>query len=88
MVKNLFGDFDKLEIFILVLIPLFIILAGYGKYSKINRANIEIETSDKIYYTLKETLMIYPDNGCIDFYDLAKEYNTKHCGHYTVRYLK
>lgn len=87
MFKNL--DFaDKAFIFIVVI---FFIVGGTTavyKQEKISKANIEIETSDNIYYTLKETLMISPDNSCIDFYDLVEEYNTKHCGHYTVRYLK
>lgn len=79
---------DKAIIFIAVI---FVIVGGTAaafKQEKISKANIEIETPDKVYYTLKETLMISPDNGCIDFYDLLKEYDIKHCGQYTIRYIK
>lgn len=90
MVKFL-KDLGVIDVLLSGIVLIMILISSamyYNKYLKISKANIEIETSDKIYSTLKETLMISPDNGCIDFYDLLKEYNIKHCGQYTVRYLK
>lgn len=57
------------------------------KQEKISRANIEIETEDHIYYSLKETVEIKPDL-CISFFELTRETKLDHCGRYTVTYLK
>lgn len=62
-------------------------IAAMIKQEKISRANIEIETEDHIYYSLKETVEIKPDL-CISFFELTRETKLVHCGRYTVTYLK
>lgn len=60
----------------------------FYKNEKISKANIKIETHNINYYTFKETIQIDPGSLCIDFYDLDKEFYVKHCGEFTIKYLK
>lgn len=81
---------DITEKIFLTLIGIVIIIglaAAMIKQEKISRANIEIETEDHIYYSLKETVEIKPDL-CISFFELTRETKLDHCGRYTVTYLK
>lgn len=83
----------KLDITEKIFLTLFgiVIIIGLAaamiKQEKISRANIEIETEDHIYYSLKETVEIKPDL-CISFFELTRETKLDHCGRYTVTYLK
>lgn len=81
---------DITEKIFLTLIGIVIIIglaAAMIKQEKISRANIEIETEDHIYYSLKETVEIKPDL-CISFFEITKDIRITHCGRYTVTYLK
>ena len=81
---------DITEKIFLTLIGIVIMIglaAAMIKQEKISRANIEIETEDHIYYSLKETVEIKPDL-CISFFELTRETKLDHCGRYTVTYLK
>ena len=83
----------KLDITEKIFLTLFgiVIIIGLAaamiKQEKISRANIEIESEDHIYYSLKETVEIKPDL-CISFFELTRETKLDHCGRYTVTYLK
>lgn len=83
----------KLDITEKIFLTLFgiVIIIGFIavmiKQENISRANIEIETEDHIYYSLKETIEIKPDL-CISFFELTRETKLDHCGRYTVTYLK
>ena len=83
---------DKILIFIVVFIVVFmfsaLLIASVFKQLKINKANIEIETKDYIFYSYKETIKINPETHCISFYDIVKEYNIERCGEFTVKYIK
>ena len=78
---------DITEKIFLTLFGIVILAAVMIKQEKISRANIEIETEDHIYYSLKETVEIKPDL-CISFFELTRETKLGHCGRYTVTYLK
>ena len=58
------------------------------KQERISKANIEIETADRIYYSTKESLKFNDNKYCIEFYNLNQEYNSTHCGEYTIKYTK
>lgn len=79
---------DKILIFIVVFMFSALLIASVFKQLKINKANIEIETKDYIFYSYKETIKINPETHCISFYDIVKEYNIEHCGEFTVKYIK
>ena len=78
---------DKILLGIIGFFFIIAFIAAMFKQEKISRANIEIETEDHIYYSLKETIEIKPDL-CISFYELTRETKLDHCGRYTVTYLK
>lgn len=81
---------DKVDKILLGIIGFFFIvafIAAMFKQEKISKANIEIETEDHIFYSLKETIEIKP-NLCISFFEVVKETKLDHCGRYTVTYLK
>lgn len=78
----------KLTIILVFILFIVVCCEAVNKQSKIKDANIEIETRDYIFYSYKETIKINPNSLCINFYNLAKEYNMEHCGEFTVKYIK
>lgn len=79
---------DKILIFIIGFMFFTLLLTSIFRQAKISKANIEIETTDYIYYSTKESLRINPNNLCISFYNIVKEYDIEHCGTYTINYIK
>ena len=54
---------DKILIFIVVFMFSALLIASVFKQLKINKANIEIETKDYIFYSYKETIKkAYPNS--------------------------
>ena len=86
MVK-FFSIVDSIWLWIVGFFMIVLLASWILKQEKISRANIEIETEDHIYYSLKETIEIKPDL-CISFFELTRETKLDHCGRYTVTYLK
>lgn len=79
---------EKIFLAIFAIVFIFGFVLTIHRQEKINRANIKIETRDYIYHSTKETLKRSPDATCISFYNVVSEYDTEHCGEYTIKYLK
>lgn len=84
---NFYNIVDKIWIWLVGFFMIVLLASLFIKQEKISRANIEIETEDHIYYSLKETIEIKPDL-CISFFEITEDKRIAHCGRYTVTYLK
>lgn len=79
---------DKIIIFIFAFFFIVLLTTTITKQEKISTANVEIETKDCVFYSRKETIQIDPGTLCISFYNVVKDYDVKHCGEFTIKYLK
>ena len=79
---------DKIFLFIVGVFFVVAVFATIFRQEKISTANVEIETKDYVFYSRKETIQIDPGTLCISFYNVEKDYDVKHCGEFTLKYLK